>query len=118
MAASDAPGLFMQVGLVSDTHGYFDPRLAWLLDGVKLILHAGDVGSHAVLDAMGRIAPVRAVRGNVDPSELGLPLSLMIRLGGIQIEMLHILAAPQARMEAWSIARAQAKPGSEPRTRS
>ena len=56
--------------MVSDTHGFFDPRLMGLLAGVELILHAGDVGKQEVLDELERIAPVRAVRGNVDPPSL------------------------------------------------
>jgi len=48
----------VRVGVVSDTHGFFDPRLEELLAGVELILHAGDVGKQEVLDESGRIAPV------------------------------------------------------------
>ena len=63
-----------RIGVVSDTHGFFDARLEELLAGVELILHAGDVDNQQVLDELVRIAPVRAVRGNVDPPQLGLPL--------------------------------------------
>jgi len=92
----------MKIGLVSDTHGYFDPQLPALLSGVDSILHAGDVGSRAVLDDLGRIAGVRAVRGNVDPPELGLPPSLTLRFENLQIEILHQLVVPQDELERWA----------------
>jgi len=92
----------MKIGLVSDTHGYFDPQLPALLSGVDSILHAGDVGSRAVLDDLGRIAGVRAVRGNVDPPELGLPPSLTVRFENLQIEILHQLVVPQDELERWA----------------
>lgn len=60
----------MLVGVVSDTHGYFQPGLTYLFEGVERILHAGDIDSQAVLDALERIAPVMAVRGNVDRGPL------------------------------------------------
>src|SRR5574340_217609 len=56
----------IKIGLVSDTHGLVRPELDSLLAGVDLIVHAGDVGGHAVLEALARIAPVEAVSGNVD----------------------------------------------------
>ena len=87
----------MIIGVVSDTHGFFDTRLGELLAGVELILHAGDVGKQEVLDELQRIAPVRAVRGNVDPSQLGLPFSMTLNLGETRLELLHELPIPQAR---------------------
>jgi hypothetical protein len=56
----------MVIGLISDTHGLMRPEALSTLAGVELILHAGDVGGRAVLAALRRIAPVRAVVGNVD----------------------------------------------------
>ena len=56
----------MIIGLISDTHGLFRPEIARAFAGVDRILHAGDVGSHAVLEALAKIAPVEAVFGNVD----------------------------------------------------
>ena len=73
----------MRIGVVSDTHGFFDVRLGELLAGVELILHAGDVGKQEVLNELVRIAPVRAVRGNVDPPQLRLPLSATLEVGGM-----------------------------------
>ncbi|HEX5483043.1 MAG TPA: metallophosphoesterase family protein [Terriglobia bacterium] len=92
----------MKIGIVSDTHGYFDPRLPELLAGSETILHAGDAGGHDVLDDLALIAPVRAVRGNVDPPASDLPLSLRLDLAGVPVEMLHILPEPQAQLAKWS----------------
>ena len=92
----------MKIGVVSDTHGFFDARLKELLAGVELILHAGDVDKQEVLDELGRIAPVRAVRGNVDPPQLGLPFSTTSRVGGIQVELFHQLPATQTELEKWA----------------
>ena len=92
----------VRVGVVSDTHGFFDPRLEDLLAGVDVILHGGDVGSAEVLDALNRIAPVRAVRGNVDSPDLELPLSLKLSLESLQVEMMHVLPVPQSVLEEWS----------------
>ena len=92
----------MTIGVVSDTHGFFDPRLKKLLAGVETILHAGDVGSPEILYELRQIAPVRAVRGNVDLPDLDLPLTLTARLGSVKIEMMHILPVPQAELQAWS----------------
>ena len=56
----------MTLGVISDTHGLLRPEVPALLAGVDLIVHAGDIGSLAVLDALREIAPTVAVRGNVD----------------------------------------------------
>lgn len=80
--------------MVSDTHGYFDPLLSRVFSGVRLILHAGDVGSWEVLQALGQIAPVFAVRGNVDGPNLELPPSREMEILGVRAEMIHILPFP------------------------
>lgn len=92
----------MNIGVVADTHGYFDLRLSELLKGVDAILHAGDVGTREVLGELQKIAPVYAVRGNVDPEALGLPLSLTRDFEDIRVELLHQLTVPQAELEKWS----------------
>lgn len=56
----------MKIGVVSDTHGLFRPEVADALAGVERILHLGDVGKACILEELGKIAPVTAVRGNVD----------------------------------------------------
>jgi len=56
----------MKIGVISDTHGLVRPEALEILDGVEHILHAGDIGSAEVIAALERIAPVTAVRGNID----------------------------------------------------
>ena len=93
----------MRIGVVSDTHGFFDVRLEELLAGVELILHAGDVGKQEVLDDLEKIAPVRAVQGNVDSHQLGLPLRITLDLAAaFQVEVLHELPAAQTDLEKWA----------------
>lgn len=98
------PETGIRIGVVSDTHGYFDPRLRQILGGVTRILHAGDVGSADVLAELNAIAPVHAVRGNVDGPELSLPPAAVLDLHGVQAEMMHILPLPQSELEAWGTA--------------
>jgi hypothetical protein len=92
----------MKLGVISDTHGYFDPRLPEMLAGVDAILHAGDVGSDEVLDKLGEIAPVHAVRGNTDHPGLKLRPSLHKKFEGVQVMLAHRLPVPQAELEAWA----------------
>ena len=83
----------LRIGLISDTHGLVRPEALAALAGVERVLHAGDVGRHEVLDALARIAPVLAVRGNVDhgPWAAALPPHLTTEIGGVRIHILHIL---------------------------
>lgn len=92
----------MKIGLVSDTHGFFDGRLASALAGVEVIFHAGDVGSEDVLDQLAAIAPTRAVQGNVDSIAMGLPVTLSMKTGDLMLQMLHILPGMQAELQSWS----------------
>ena len=82
-----------RIGLISDTHGLLRPQALDALRGVERVLHAGDVGRSEVLDGLTRIAPVLAVRGNVDrdPWARALPPTVTIEIGGVRIHMLHIL---------------------------
>lgn len=79
----------MLVGLISDTHGLIRAEALAALDGVELILHAGDVGSFAVLRELQAIAPVHAVVGNTDDPILGLPPRVDLTLEGLKIHMSH-----------------------------
>src|SRR5690349_5378789 len=81
----------MRVGLVSDTHGLLEPRLAELFRGCDLILHAGDIVGTAILRDLGRIAPVRAVRGNngVGPAYDALPELAWVELGPLTALVVH-----------------------------
>lgn len=77
------------IGLVSDTHGLIRSGLFRALAGVSQILHAGDVGGREVLDALGAIAPVQAVYGNVDPLDGVLPDEIATEAGGLSIHVSH-----------------------------
>jgi len=79
------------VGLISDTHGLLRPDVERAFADVDLIVHAGDVGGRSVLDALARIAPVRAVRGNNDKGAWAhkLPLTDRVEVAGRQIYMIH-----------------------------
>jgi uncharacterized protein len=81
------------VGVISDTHGLLRREVAAALAGVSQILHAGDVGSAALLDELRAIAPVTAVRGNVDGGRLAeaLPMDAVVSIAGVEIYMLHNL---------------------------
>ena len=78
----------MLVGLISDTHGMLRPEALRALDGAAMILHAGDVGGAALLERLGLIAPVHAVRGNVDPAD-ALPPAVDITLDGVRVHVSH-----------------------------
>ena len=86
----------MILGLISDTHGYFHPSLPKYLRGVDLILHAGDVGTADVLDRLEKIAPVRAVWGNVDgqPIRTRAKEHLRFEVDGLRFWMTHIGGRP------------------------
>ena len=78
------------IGLVSDTHGLVRPDIFSALDGVELILHAGDVGRADVLAELATIAPVHAVAGNTDPPGTpGLPDSVEREIDGVRIHVSH-----------------------------
>ena len=81
----------VRIGVISDTHGLLRPEALAALAGVEHILHAGDVGDAKILDALRAIAPVTAIRGNVDTcgSCATLPATEMVELGGCLITMLH-----------------------------
>ena len=77
------------VGLISDTHGLVRPGVFAALEGVELILHAGDVGE-GVLEELAAIAPIHAVRGNTDPPGFpGLEESLELELQGTRVHVSH-----------------------------
>lgn len=84
----------MHIGVISDTHGLLRPEALTALTGVDHILHAGDVGNPAILDTLRRLAPLTAIRGNIDTNGLcaQLPAMEFLELGGQNIYMLHNLA--------------------------
>jgi putative phosphoesterase len=81
----------MLIGVISDTHGLMRPEALTALRGVEHILHAGDVGDVAILDALREIAPVTAIRGNVDTSGAcaELPATDVVELGGSLFYLVH-----------------------------
>lgn len=81
------------IGLISDTHGLLREEAVRALRGSDLILHAGDVGALEILETLKTLAPVVAVRGNVDTGEWtrALQLTEVIQAGSVAIYMLHIL---------------------------
>jgi putative phosphoesterase len=83
----------MRVGVISDTHGLLRPEAVAALRGVDHILHAGDVGDRDILDALAAIAPLIAIRGNIDRTGVcaKLPPTEIVELGGSTIYMLHSL---------------------------
>lgn len=81
----------VRVGLVSDTHGLLRPEAIASLAGSDAIVHAGDIGSAVVLEALAQIAPVHAVCGNNDRDAWAsaLPETLTIDIGGRRLYVLH-----------------------------
>jgi len=81
------------IGVISDTHGLIRPEALAALNGSQLILHAGDIGRPEVLEALRRIAPVIAVRGNVDRGlwAESLPEYETVRAGPFSLYLLHSL---------------------------
>ncbi len=79
------------VGLISDTHGLLRPEALSALQGSELVLHAGDVGKPEILDALRHIAPVVAIRGNVDGGSWAsaLPTTEAVETESALIYMLH-----------------------------
>src|SRR5436305_7140933 len=84
----------MLVGIISDTHGLLRPEALSALRGSQMIVHAGDVGEPAVLEHLREIAPVFAVRGNIDaqPWAACLPATAVVTAGGHKIFVLHDLS--------------------------
>ena len=81
----------MIVGLISDTHGLLRDAALEALTGSDSIIHAGDVGKPEILDRLREIAPVIAVRGNIDKGAWAdrLPLTAVAEAGGVRIYVLH-----------------------------
>lgn len=82
------------IGVIADTHGLLRPEAIRALAGVESIIHAGDVGAPGILQELSRLAPVHAVRGNVDRGEWAqaLPVSEVVDIAGTLIYVLHNLA--------------------------
>lgn len=83
----------MVIGVISDTHGLLRPEALEALRGSDLILHAGDIGTPEILAELRLLAPVHAIRGNVDvqPWAASLPAIEVVEAGGLLLYMLHNL---------------------------
>lgn len=82
----------MKIGIISDTHGLLRPEAIEALEGADRILHGGDVGTPEVLAQLEQLAPVIAVRGNVDRGNFGdtLPITATLTLAQLKLHLLHI----------------------------
>jgi putative phosphoesterase len=83
----------MKIGVISDTHGFLRPEAINALRGIDHILHAGDIGNAEILEQLRHLAPLTAIRGNVDRSGACalLPEVEFVELNGCTIYMLHDL---------------------------
>lgn len=90
------------IGVISDTHGLLRPEALEALRWSDAIIHAGDVGDPAILDALGKIAPVTAVRGNVDTEAWTrrLPETNVLEIVGVSIYVLHNIDLLDLKPEA------------------
>ena len=81
----------LQLGIVSDTHGQLNPKIAHLFAGIDAIIHAGDIGGPKILDALVGIAPVIAVRGNMDGGQWAADLTgiELVSAAGITLCVVH-----------------------------
>ena len=81
----------MRIGVLSDTHGLLRPQALAALAGVDHILHAGDVGDDTILDALAAVAPLTAIRGNIDQAGRcgSLPATEAAELGGKLFYLVH-----------------------------
>lgn len=86
----------MKIGLLSDTHGYLDPRVAGFFVGVDEIWHAGDIGDHSIIRELQESKPVRAVFGNIDDKAMQheFPEDLRFQCEELNVWMTHIAGAP------------------------
>jgi len=84
-------GAASTIGLISDTHGLLRPEALRALEGCELIVHAGDVGKPEILDDLRAIAPVVAVRGNIDKGDWAsrLPLTAVVPAKSARIYVIH-----------------------------
>src|SRR3954452_16561801 len=82
-----------RIGIISDTHGLLRAEAERALADVNHIIHGGDIGRPEIVEALRRIAPVTAIRGNVDSAEWACeyPDTVLLRLAGMSIYVVHDL---------------------------
>lgn len=100
----------IKVGLLSDTHAYWDDKYAEYFKEMDEIWHAGDIGSERVVDMLEGIKPLRAVYGNIDgqPIRLRFPKVNIFEVDGVKVMMTHIGGypgryAPEIRKELYEV---------------
>lgn len=100
----------MKVGLLSDTHGYWDNRYAEHFKDCDEIWHAGDIGSEELITRLAEIKPVRAVYGNIDGQNIRIqyPKSTVFMAEGVKVLLTHIGGypgryAPEIRPELYDV---------------
>ena len=83
----------IRLGVISDTHGLMRPQALDALRGCEALLHAGDIGSPEVLDALQSLAPLTCVRGNNDTQRWAsrIPESTTVEIEGVRVHLLHDL---------------------------
>ena len=96
----------IRVGIISDTHGLLRPRAIEALRGSEVIIHAGDVGKPGIIQELRRIAPVFAVRGNVDNQAwaMALPITERVEVGAQSFWVIHEIAQLDIEPSAAGIA--------------
>ena len=90
------------IGVISDTHGLLRPEAIDALQGSNYIIHAGDIGDPDILASLAKLAPVTAIRGNIDYDTWTrkIPETNVLEIGGVSIYILHNLAALDLKPEA------------------
>ncbi len=107
----------MLIGVISDTHGLLRPEALEALAGAKLLIHAGDIGSPDILPALARLAPVEAVRGNVDTEAWArsIPETAVVEIQGRTLYVLHDLKQLDLDPRAAGFERGDQRPLPRPR---
>ena len=92
----------MRIGVISDTHGLLRPEASNALRDSDFIVHAGDIGDTKILDKLAEIAPITAVRGNVDRESwaLTIPETNILEAGNVSIYVLHDIQQLDLKPEA------------------
>jgi putative phosphoesterase len=92
---NSVPAVPQKIGLISDTHGLLREEALRIMRGSDLIIHAGDVGAAGIIEELRKIAPVIAVRGNVDTADWAksLPENAVVEASGANIYVLHDIKA-------------------------
>jgi putative phosphoesterase len=85
----------MIIGVISDTHGLLRPEAIAALQGSEHIIHAGDIGAPEIIPTLEKIAPVTAIRGNVDhqPWAKRFPETEVVELAGLHFYIIHDVSA-------------------------